>query len=323
MSSLHPLESANRLLAIDQPFLQGPPHSSNIGYGATESREPNQFNQYNHDGKDHTITTIYEHLKNLEKRAAKSEANQEAQSNAFETVHQKLVELDHRWDVVIDRENPDCLGAVFDPLFDLGTGMAENSFHSAMMRQQGKLINQEERMALNQLQTTKDVMEQLDLMHNAQSDRHEYTKGEPDDMHDVQSSIMGRLKHVHEVNVEQHKTLRAKLEDFSIEQKDLENCLMGKLDRIHTNLEEQEINFLEKSNYLDEGRSEVENNLTERLDNIHNELENQKISLMEKMDYVEVEQENALPSQSQWSVLVYGSQDRIIDRSEMLEKKIR
>jgi hypothetical protein len=175
MSSLHPPDSANRLLAIDQPFLQGPPHSSNITYGATESRAPNQFNQYNEDVKDHIITSIYEHLKNLEKRAAKSEAKQEGQSNAFEIIHQKLVGLDHRWDVVIDRDNPDCLGAVFDPLFDLEPAMAENqnvllekmnTFQSALMRQQGKLIDKVERMEQNQLETLKNLMEQLNFMHH-------------------------------------------------------------------------------------------------------------------------------------------------------------
>ena len=313
MSSLHPLDSANRLLAIDQPFFQGPPHSSNIGYGATESRAPNQFNQYNEDVKDHIITSIYEHLKNLEKKAAKSEAKQEGQSNAFETIHQKLIELDHRWDVVIDRGNPDCLGAVFDPLFDLGPAMAENqsvllgkmnTFQASVVRQQGNLIDKVERMELNQLQTTKDVMEQLNFMHNHQLDRHEDAKGQLDNMHDVQSHIMDRLKHVDEVNVEKHEILRAKLEEFNGEQKDVDNILLEKLDKINDNLEDQKFNLMEKMDYMDRKQSMLEN------------------KVMRMLNQLQEQQKNAQTSHSQWSLMVYRSQDRIHDRLDVLEKKI-
>jgi hypothetical protein len=350
MSSLLPRNSANRLLAIDQPLLHAPPHSPNNGYAAAESHSPRQFNQNNQDARDRIITSIYELLNNLRERAAISEANQEAQSNAFATIHQKLVELDHRWDVVIDRDNPDCLGAVFDPLFDLGPAIAENqnvlldkmnAFHSAMMRQQGKLINKVERMESNQLQITKDVMEQLELIHGFQVDGHEHAKGKLDNMNDAQSHIMERLKRVHKANLEQHETLREKLEDFDDEHKDLEIISMERLDKIDNDLEKQEISLMEKINFMDKNQSDLESSLMESLDKIDTTLEDQKINLMEKMNYINVEQselekkvmrmlnklqgqqKKAETSHSQWSVLVYASQDRIIDRLEVLEKKIR
>jgi hypothetical protein len=349
MSSPHPPDSANRLLAIDQPLLRGPPHSSNIGFGAIENRALNQFNQYNDHVKDHIITSIYEQLKNLERRAAKAEATQGGHSIAFATIEQKLVELDHRWNVVIDRGNPDCLGAVFDPLFDLEPAMAENqdvllekmnTFQSTLMRQRRKLIEKMERMESNHLQITNDAMTQMDFMHNIQVHQHEDAKAQLDNLHDLQSHMMDRLKHVHKVNVEQYETLRAKLEDFNGEQKNLENTLMEKMDQINDNLEYQEINLLKQMDYMGEQQSELENRLMKRLDNIDTNLEDQIINLMEKMNYMEVEhsergnkvmqmlnqlqeqQENAQPSYSQWSVLMYGSQNRIHDRLEVLEKKI-
>jgi hypothetical protein len=385
MPSPHPLDSTNRLLAIDQPLLQAPPNSPNIGYGATESRALNQFNQYKDHVKDHIITSIYEQLKNLERKAAKSEATQEGHSIAFKTIEQKLVEVDHRWDVIIDRDNPDCLGPVFDPLFDLGPAMAENqdvllekmnTLQSTLMRQRRKLIDKMERMESNHLQITNDAMTQMDFMHNIQVHQHEDAKAQLDNMHDLQSHMMDRLKHVHKVNVEQYETLRAKLEDFNGEQKNLENTLMEKLDQINdnlqyqetnllkqmydmgeqqteldgslmerldnidTNLEDQEINLMEKMKYLDEGRSELENSLIERLDSIDTNLEDHKINLMKKMNNMAMEhserenevmrtlnqlseqQVNALTAYSQWSLLVYGAQDRIHDRLEVLEKKI-
>ena len=350
-----------------------------------ESRALNQFNQYSDHVKDHIITSIYEQLKNLERSAAKSEATQGGHSIAFATIEQKLVELDHRWDVVIDRENPDCLGPVFDPLFDLGPAMAENqnillekmnTFQSKLMRQRGKLIAKMERMESNQLQITNDAITQMDFMHNIQVDQHEDAKAQLDNIHGLQSHMMDRLKHVHKVNVEQYETLRAKLEDFNGEQKNLENTLMEKLDQINenleyqetnllkqmydmgeqqteqdgsvmkrldtidTNLEDQQINLMEKMNHMDEDHSELQNNLIERLDNIDTNLEDHKINLMEKMNHMDVEhserenklmrmlnqlqeqQVNAQASYSQWSFLVYGSQDRIHDRLEVLEKKM-
>jgi hypothetical protein len=349
MPSPHPLDSTNRLLAIDQPLLQAPPNSPNIGYGATESRALNQFNQYKDHVKDHIITSIYEQLKNLERKAAKSEATQEGHSIAFKTIEQKLVELDHRWDVIIDRDNPDCLGPVFDPLFDLGPAMAENqdvllekmnTLQSTLMRQRRKLIDKMERMESNHLQITNDAMTQMDFMHNIQVHQHEDAKAQLDNMHDLQSHMMDRLKHVHKVNVEQYETLRAKLEDFNGEQKNLENTLMEKMDQINDNLEYQEINLLKQMDCMGEQQSELENRLMKRLDNIDTNLEDQIINLMEKMNYMEVEhsergnkvmqmlnqlqeqQENAQTSYSQWSVLMYGSQNRIHDRLEVLEKKI-
>ena len=299
MSSLPPLDPANRLLAIDQPLLQGPPHSSNIRYGATESRALNQFNQYNDLVKDHIITSIYEQLKNLERRAAKSEATQEGHSIAFKTIEQKLLELDHRWDVVIDRNNPDCLGAVFDPLFDLGPAMAVNqnvllekmnTFQSTLMRQRGKLIDKMERMESNQLQITNDAITQMDFMHNIQVDQHEDAKAQLDNMHDLQSHMMDRLKHVHKVNVEQYETLRAKLEDFNGEQKDLENTLMEKMDQINDNLQYQETNLLEQMNDIGQQQTELDNNLMKRLDNIDTELEDHQINLVEKMNHMDEDQ---------------------------------
>ncbi|PMD19737.1 hypothetical protein NA56DRAFT_724336 [Hyaloscypha hepaticicola] len=55
------------------------------------------------------------------------------------------------------------------------------------------------------------------------------------------------------------------------------------------------------------------------MDEVQSVLENK---VMQILNQLQEQQENAKTSHSQWSVLVYGSQDRIHDRLEVLEKKI-
>ena len=114
---------------------------------------------------------------------------------------------------------------------------------------------------------------------------------------------------------------------------------MEKLDKINDN-EKQEIKPVREFKLYEWAPIRAGEQFNDKTGQYRHNLKNQKINLIEKIDYMDVEhselenkvmrmlnqlqeqQKNAQTSHSEWSVLVYWSQDRIHDRLDVLEKKI-
>jgi len=272
---------------------------------------------------------IYHLLSALDQRTAKAEAMQETQSGAFELL-QKVSEKLDIFDTNIAEE-----GCSFETLLELMFDIkpaTEGHFKT--------LLDNMKQLHCLQVKKQDLLMEKLDNIHEEQSELPAKIRYLDDVLADLQIVVMERFDGIQDDQDRQGDRLGEKVDNVYRAHYMQREVLVNKLEQIHQDQEAQEDILIERLEEIQEEREAQGEMLTEKLDHIHEfqhfqqdtlvdkfeeihdeQLESQN-TLMEKLNEISKQQLDMDASQSKWSVLVYGAEERILGRLATMEEKI-
>jgi hypothetical protein len=321
MSSLQRSPSASRLLSIDSLLL----HS------------PSELSQRITDETGNTIP--------------KTGAAHNAQSELLESLLKVSDKMD-RFDAILEEKGHSFHG-ILESLFGMEPAMVK---HIKILLKKMKKFNAE------QVEHHEDMVEKLDEVNESLVAIVAIFMGTLSHIHHVQvqyqdalierfdeaqgdrdcegETLMETLEDINEVQTENQESLMMVLDYVQEEQRTQGEMLVQKLDHIHQVQVEQQEGLLERFYDIEEEQDNVGETLSKKLDSIHlvqhmqqdalmqtleevheEQLESQN-TIMEKLNEIQRHQSDTEASHSKWSVLMYGAQERTLDRLSALEENI-
>ncbi|KAE9381247.1 hypothetical protein N431DRAFT_490660 [Stipitochalara longipes BDJ] len=293
MSSLHPLDSANRPLSIDRPLIQYPQPNSSMGENpvARSSGQASLQSFETHLSYLSNIATKTEDLMKKKTERGSAANGEEDETTTLLPICAMLRSIDQRlhkgeaalirYQYVADSiDKPfdydeDTLSPLYDPILDMAPAMANNY---------------------------KILLDNMQQFHDRDMDQHATQEATLDSIYREQidrwDEFSKQLKcfHKRKVQTEEHETVMEKLEDVRENQMDMENTLVDKLQEIHNRQDVKEQNLVVKLNDMNKNQTGFENNL------------------MAKLNETQQQLADANAYHTKRSILMYAAQEQILDR---------
>ncbi|PMD39638.1 hypothetical protein L207DRAFT_583500 [Hyaloscypha variabilis F] len=299
MASRHPLDSANRPLAIDRPLIQYPHPSQGTGENPVTGPSGSANIQSDQADLADDLSSLFaktvDILRSINHKIHEVGTSHESHS-ASALLRHRYVE--RRLDMLVNYDE-DKLSSLFDPLLEMRPAMVKNS--EILLEN----IRQFHKKEMDQLATQEATM---DSIYTAQIDRWDEFSMQLKTLHkahvEAHEKMSKELKDHSKMQNEDHEFAAEKLEDMLDRQSDMHNVLTERLQEIYDRQELQEENLMEKLSAVHKDQTQLE------------------INSMVKLNETQQQLADAVASHSKWSVLMYAAQERILDRLTAMEDRI-